>query len=108
MRKSKLESYEAILESLVKEPSNLDLISYETGIDCSILSKHLEFLAANGLVEERISENGSVHAITERGVAVLKALNFEKYLQKLTSTIKAMDEAYEIIPAMWKKKDKAP
>ena len=108
MRKSKLESYEAILESLVKEPLNIDAISFETGIDCSILSKRLEFLAANGLVEERVSENSSVHAITERGVAVLKALNFEKYLQKLTSTIKAMDEAYEIIPVISKKRDESP
>jgi predicted transcriptional regulator len=108
MRKSKLESYEAILESLVKEPLNIDVISFETGIECSTLSRNLEFLTANGLVEERAYESNSVHAITERGVAVLKALNFEKYLQKLTNTIKAMDEAYDIIPAMSKKRNENP
>ncbi len=83
---------------LVKKPLNLECIAYEANLDCILLEKYLGFLTKNGLVEERMSENKTLYAITERGVAVLRALNFQKYLGKIKDTVRAIDEALEIIP----------
>jgi len=96
MRKSKLESYEDILEVLVNTPLTLDHIAYEINMDCTILRQHLDFLIKNNLVEERRSDKKTLYAITEKGIAVLKALNFQKYLEKISNKIKVIDEALEI------------
>jgi predicted transcriptional regulator len=100
MRKSKLESYEEILGALIKKPLAIDAIAYETNTECSVLGRRLEFLIKNGLVEERDSGRKTLYAITERGIAVFKTLNFQKYLEKVVSTIRIMDEAVHIIPAI--------
>jgi predicted transcriptional regulator len=105
MRKSKLESCEDILDALVTEPLTIDRLAFETDMDCNLATRRLDFLIQNGLVEERALNANMVYAITERGTAVLRVLNFEKYLQKITTTIKAMDEAYQILPIMSKNKD---
>ena len=99
MRKSRLELYESILEALVNKPSTIDRIAYEINLDCTILRQRLNFLIKNSLVEERGLGKITLYAITERGVAVLKALNFEKYLGKITNKIEMVDEALQVI---WK------
>lgn len=98
MRRSKLESYEAILEALVRRSLTIDRIAYETTMDCTILNRRLSFLMENGLVEERPLPKKTVYAITERGVAVFKTLNFHKYLEKIQGTLSAIDEAMRTIP----------
>jgi predicted transcriptional regulator len=98
MRKSKLESYEGILESLVNKPLTFEHLAYKSNMDCTILRQQTEFLIKNGLIEERASKTKTSYAITERGIAVLRALNFQKYLAKIKDTISAIDEAYQVIP----------
>jgi predicted transcriptional regulator len=97
MRRSKLESYEAILEVLVKKPLTIDNISFETDMDCTVTERCLDFLIKNGLVEDRLSGKKTLYAITERGIAVLKALNFQKYLEKVSKSIMAMDDALHAV-----------
>lgn len=97
MRKSKLESYENILGAIVNKPLTLDQLAYEIDVGCAILRQHLDFLMENSLVEERGSDNEIMYAITEKGVAVLRALNFEKYLGKIASKIRVIDEAMEAL-----------
>lgn len=100
MRKSKLECYEEILGTLIKKPLTIDSIAYETNMECNVLRRRLEFLIKNDLVEERDSDRKTLYAITERGVAVFKTLNFQKYLEKVVSNIRIMDEAAHIIPTI--------
>ena len=103
MRRSKLESYEAILEVLVQKPSTADSIAFETSMDCKAINRHIDFLIKNGLVEERYSGTKNQYATTERGVAVFKALNFQKYLEKVTKSLMAMEEALQIMPVITKR-----
>jgi predicted transcriptional regulator len=97
MRKSKLESYVDILEALVNKPLTVDHTSYEINVDCTILRQHLDFLIKNGLVEERKPEKRTLYAVTEKGIAVLRALSFQKYFGKISNKIRVIDEALEII-----------
>jgi predicted transcriptional regulator len=98
LRRSKLESYEAILEALIKKPQPMDRIAYETNMDCTVLQKRLGFLVENGLVQERPLTKDTNYAITERGVAVFKTLNFRRYLEKVSSTLSAIDDAMQTLP----------
>jgi predicted transcriptional regulator len=100
MRKSKLECYEDILGALVKKPLTISHIAYETNMDCGVLRQRLDFLIKNALVEERISGRKTLYAITERGIAVFKTLNLQKYLEKVMNTIRILDEAVHIIPTI--------
>jgi len=100
MRKSKLETYEDVLGALVKKPLTIDKIAYETDMDCAVLSQRLDVLIKNGLVEERVSNTKVRYAITERGIAVFKTLNFQKYFEKVANTIRTMDDAVHIIPVI--------
>lgn len=104
MRKSRLETYEAILEAMLNKPSTIDNIAYETNMDCTILNQRLDFLLRNGLIEERSLHEKTHYALTERGIAVFKTLNFRKYLEKIASTIRTMDEAQELLPEMTRNK----
>jgi predicted transcriptional regulator len=97
VRRSKLETYEVILEALVKKPLNIDRIAYKTSIDCTILSKHLDFLVKNGLVEERMLGKKLLYAMTERGMTVFRTLDFQKYLKKISNTLMQIDEAMQTI-----------
>jgi predicted transcriptional regulator len=106
MRRSKLESYEDVLGALVKKPLAIDGIAYKTNIDCVILRRRLDFLMENGLVKERISSKKILYAITERGIAVFKTLNFQKYLEMVADTIRAMDEAIHVIPIISERDNK--
>ncbi len=97
MRRSKLEAYEAILEVLVNEPLSVEKIAYETDLDCTVLVERLDYLLQNGLVELRPIGKKGGYAITERGVAVLKALNFQKYLARIANKLSLIDEALQVI-----------
>jgi predicted transcriptional regulator len=105
MNRSKLGSYEAILEALVKKPSSIDRIAYKTDIDCTVLARYLDFLAENGLVEERPSKRNTLYAITERGITVFKTLNFQKYLEKVTDSLRAIDDALQTMSIISKNLD---
>ena len=106
MRRSKLESYEDMLGALVKKPLTIDSIAYKTNIDCIALRKRLDNLVKYGLVEERTSGKKMLYAITERGIAVFKTLNFQKYLETVANTIMAMDEAIHVIPTISERDNK--
>jgi predicted transcriptional regulator len=106
MRRSKLESYEDVLGALVKKPLTIDSIAYKTNIDCITLRRRLDFLMENGLVKERILSKKILYAITERGIAVFKTLNFQKYLEMVANTIMAMDEAIHVIPIISERDNK--
>ncbi len=97
MRNSKLESYTNILEVLVNKPLTVDQISYKINAECIILKERLSFLIQNRVVEERETEEGTLYAITEKGIAVLRALNFAKYLGRIADNIGLIDEANEIV-----------
>jgi predicted transcriptional regulator len=100
MRRSKLESYEVILGVLIKKPLSIDRIGYETDMDCSVLKQRLDSLLRNSLVEERESTGKTLYALTEKGMAVVKTLNFQKYFEKVANTIRLMDEALQVLPAI--------
>ncbi|MEM4704557.1 MAG: winged helix-turn-helix domain-containing protein [Candidatus Bathyarchaeia archaeon] len=100
MRRSKLEVYESILEALVNKPLTLEEIAYESGVDCTLVHQYQKFLQKHELIEERVSGKKTKYALTERGVAVLRALNFQKYLAKIKNSIRAVDEALQIVPLM--------
>ena len=97
MHRSKLESYEAILEALVDKPLPFERIAFETTMDCTVLNGRMKFLVENGLVELRAMGKKGGYAITERGVAVLKALSFQKYLNKVASKLTLIDEAMQVV-----------
>jgi predicted transcriptional regulator len=98
MRKSKLESYQEILEALVEKPSTIDNLSYKVNADCVIIRQRLDFLRKNGLVKDCESSRRKTYAISERGIAVLKALNLQRHIEKIKNTIIATDETAQIIP----------
>ena len=91
MRRSKLETYEAILSALAKRPLTVDSIAYRTNMDCALLQRYLESLLRHGLVHERTSGKKRLYAITERGMAVFRTLNFQRYLDKIAKSIKASE-----------------
>lgn len=97
MRKSKLESYEDILEALVSKNLTTDQIAYEINVNCTILRQRLDFLIKNSLVEEQELGKTTLYTITERGMAVLKALNFQKHLSKIVNRIKATNEELQVL-----------
>lgn len=98
MRKSKLESYEDILEALVNRPLTLHALASEAHLDLRLLEQNLKSLINSALVEDRKTENTSAFAITEKGTTVIKVLNFQKYLRRIKGTIRTIDEALEILP----------
>ncbi|RLI22601.1 hypothetical protein DRO54_00735 [Candidatus Bathyarchaeota archaeon] len=92
MRRSKLESYEAILGALVEKPLNIDNLAFETKMHCEILNQRIRSLIKYGLVEERVNNGVKMYAITDRGLSVYRTLNFQKYIQKIAKTIKTGKE----------------
>lgn len=88
MRRSKLETYEAILSVLAKRPLKVDSIAYRIGMDCTVLHQYLEALQRYGLVQEKISGKKRLYAITDRGMAVFRTLSFQRYLDKIAKSIR--------------------
>lgn len=105
MRKSKLESYQEILEALLEKPSTIDSLSYKINADCAIIGQRLDFLIRNGLVKECESLRRSRYTISERGIAVLKALNLQKHIEKIKHTILTTDEIAQIVPNVSRNKN---
>ncbi len=91
----------------MSKPLTLCSLVSEAHVDHAILVQYLDFLTRNGLVEERTIGNVSFCAITEKGLVVIKALNFKKYLLKIKGTIRAIDEAFEIISEISNQSDDA-
>ncbi len=100
MRKSKLETYEAILSALAKRPLTVDSIAYRTNMDCTILEQFLNSLMKNGLIQETFAERKKVYAITERGMSVFRALSFQRYLDKIAKSIRTTNTTVETAPTI--------
>jgi len=81
-------------------------MAYAMNVNCTILRQRLDFLIKNSLVEERGLGKTTLYAITERGIVVLKALNFQKYLGKITNKITIIDETLQIMQEFEKKNRK--
>jgi predicted transcriptional regulator len=106
LRRSKLETYEAILGALAKRPLKIDRLAFKVNLDCVALKTNLEFLMENGLVEELFSPKGTSYSATERGISVFKTLDFQKYFKKIQDTLIAIDEAMKVTPEISKLKEK--
>ncbi len=100
MRRSKLELYEDILTALVDKRLTVDAIAYACNMDCIAIRQRLDFLAANGMVEEKIYKKKTRYTLTRRGLAIFKTLTIARRLEKLQTTIQKMDEALKMIPAL--------
>ena len=89
MRRSKLETYVAILSVLAQgRPLKLTHIMYKANVNCSVLREQLDFLIKQNLVEERTIKKGrTVFAVTQRGINVLK------YFRELTQALPIIEEA---------------
>ena len=89
MRRSKLETYVAILSVLAQRgPLKLTHIMYKANVNCSVLKEQLDFLIKQNLVQERITKKErAVFAITQRGITVLK------YFRELTQALPIVEEA---------------
>ncbi|MEM0313196.1 MAG: winged helix-turn-helix domain-containing protein [Candidatus Bathyarchaeia archaeon] len=105
MYKSKLEICEAILETLIKRPMKIDTIAYKTNMDCLTVKRYLDFLRDNGLVEERVSDKGHFYAISWRGRAIFRVLNFQRQMDKLTRTVGTVNVPMEKPPSLENGKD---
>lgn len=101
MARSKLEKYLNILEVLVPQPLKFEKISYKANIECAVLKQYLNFLIVHKLVDERpLNKGKTVYAITERGLAVFKTLQAQKYLEKLRNILPVVEEASEVGPLL--------
>jgi len=107
MRRSKLETYQAILGVLVKRPLKIDRLAYKVDLDCVALRRNLDFLIENGLVEERFLPKGTFYDATDRGISVFRTLDFQKYFKKIQDTLIAIDEAMRVVPEASKRKEKS-
>jgi DNA-binding HxlR family transcriptional regulator len=79
VRRSKLETYVGILETLARarnfesqRPMDLTQLMHETGLSKSVLKQRLNSLIQQNLVEEQnLGKTKVCYAITERGLRVL-------------------------------------
>ena len=99
MRRSKLELYEDILTALADNPLTVDAVAYACNMDCIAIRQRLDFLAANGMVEEKNYKKQTRYGLTRRGLAIFKTFTITRRLEKLQTTIKNMGEALKGIPA---------
>jgi predicted transcriptional regulator len=98
MKKSKLEQYEDILNSLADKPSTIDTIAYSCNMDCMLLQGRIDFLIKNDLVEKRIYPKKAVYALTRRGITIQKSLTVTKRLEKLKATVQKIERSVQAIP----------
>ena len=92
-QKSKLENYENLMEALVDRYLSVDSLAFSCNMDCVAVNQRLGFLIKNGIVEEKKCSNKNLYALTKRGLAIQKTLAITKRLEKLKTTVKAVDEA---------------
>jgi predicted transcriptional regulator len=88
MRRSKLETYEDILQVLSRRgPLKLTHIMYKANVNCKVLKKYLDFLIKQNLIEERpVGKSRTVFAVTPRGITVLK------YFRELKQVLPIVEE----------------
>jgi len=88
MRRSKLETYIAILNVLAnKGPSKLTHIMYKANVNCMVLRENLDFLIKQKLIEEQaVQKARTVFVITQHGITVLK------YFKELTKALPIIAE----------------
>jgi len=107
MARSKLELYEDVLRALVKKPRTIDSIAYECNMDCVALRHRLDFLAKNGLIEERSYKGKALYALTKRGLAIFKTLTITRCLEKQQTSI-MIDNALQTLPALSEHNEETP
>jgi predicted transcriptional regulator len=93
MSKSKLESYETLMDALVDRYLSIDSLAFVCSMDCVAVNQRLSFLIKNGMVEEKLCYKKKLYALTKRGSAIQKTLAITRRLEKLKSTVKAVDDA---------------
>jgi len=87
MRRSKLETYIAILNVLAnKGPMKMTHIMYKANVNCSVLRDNINFLIKQKLVEKRIIKDHTIFAVTKSGINVLK------YFKELTNALPIIEE----------------
>lgn len=74
-------------------------------MDCTVVRQYLDFLTKNGWVEERFSVDEKFYVITDRGKAVFRVISFQRHLDKITESIKAISEALEALPTLKSNED---
>jgi len=89
MRRSKLETYVAILSVLAQRgPLKLTHIMYKANVNCSVLREQLDFLIKQNLVEERtVKKERTIFVVTQRGISVLK------YFREFTQALPFIEDA---------------
>jgi len=93
MTLSKLEKYLSILEVLISRPLEFESIFYQVDEEASILERYLDFLVLHNLVEKLpVGKKRVVYVITERGLAVLRALQGQEYLDEHQSLLLMYEE----------------
>ncbi len=98
MHRSKLELYEDVLAALANRPLSVDGMAFVCNMDCVAVSKRLDFLIKNNLVEEKAFKNETCYALTRRGLAIFKTLEIAKRLEKLQTSIKIIERTIQAIP----------
>jgi predicted transcriptional regulator len=83
---------------LADKPLTVDAIAYACNMECVAVSKRLEFLVKNNLVEAEIIKQEAHYALTRRGSAVFKTLQITKRLEKLKTSIKIIEKTIQTIP----------
>lgn len=106
MRKSKLELYQEILEGLKGKPLSLECLSYETGMDCIVLRRRIDFLMNNGLVKERTLTRETSFVVSPKGMAVLKALDVQRHFEAVKTAVIAVENAMQTSMAVAKPQHK--
>jgi len=100
MRKSKLENYETIIQTLVDRYLTVDGLAYACGMDVVAVNERLGFLIKNGLVEEKKCHSKTLYALTKRGITIQKTLAITRRLDELKVTVKALDKELIAIPRL--------
>jgi predicted transcriptional regulator len=97
VRRSKLEVYVDVLSVLAhRGPLKLTHVMYKANVNCSVLKEYLDFLMAQGLVEERnLRKRRVVYAVTQRGLTVLK------YFRELKQVLPILEEDQRRIPPIF-------
>jgi predicted transcriptional regulator len=87
--------YETILEALAKKPLTIDRIAYTADVDCTVVSKYIDFLLENGLVEKRMHRTKLLYAVTKRGLTVFRTLDRQRCLERISDTLKQLDKTMQ-------------
>jgi predicted transcriptional regulator len=97
MRRAKLEMYVDILKVLARNgPLKLTHIMYKANVNCNVLSRYLDFLIQQNLVEKRtLKKKRVVYAITDRGRTILK------HFREVQSALPSIEGAHKIPPLLY-------